>query len=372
MDLKSELAGIQTRLSTIINSAKAAGRDLTEAEIAEVETASARATELKAALERGEKSAQLISSLSGAGQVTDIHGDVTGSGSRKGYINFTPSGVKAIAQNIAKPGIKALVAGGSTAVATPLETAPIPMGGQVTGFLSLFKATQRPTGNYSYLRQTVRTNNAAVVAPGAVKPTSVFTVEEVDGSLQVFAHLSEYVDKFLLEDNDDLERFLANELTNGVIRKVEAEAIATILGTDGTQSVTGGTSLLDNIYSGVTKLGNAGYAPSLIVINSDDYEDARLLKDGDGNYIGGNPFAGVGDLQLWSTNTWRTPSIPAGTALIMDASAVEVSTDRQGIRTDVDAATGFDRNQVRFRTEGRFALDVKQPDAVVEVTYTAA
>ena len=35
------------------------------------------------------------------------------------------------------------------------------------------------------MRQTVRTNNAAVVAEGAVKPTSVYTLTRVEQSLAV-------------------------------------------------------------------------------------------------------------------------------------------------------------------------------------------
>ena len=46
----------------------------------------------------------------------------------------------------------------------------------------------------SYLRQSVRTNAAAPVAVGAVKPTSTYSLESVPVQLQVFAHLSEAVD----------------------------------------------------------------------------------------------------------------------------------------------------------------------------------
>ncbi len=60
--------------------------------------------------------------------------------------------------------------------------------------------------SHAYLRQITRTNNASVVAPGAVKPTSVLTLERVEGRLRVVASLSEAVDSYWLSDNASLGR----------------------------------------------------------------------------------------------------------------------------------------------------------------------
>ena len=57
------------------------------------------------------------------------------------------------------------------------------------------------TAEYAYLRQSVRTNNAAVVAAGAVKPTSVYTVTGIENSLVVIAPLSEGIPRYWLLDN---------------------------------------------------------------------------------------------------------------------------------------------------------------------------
>jgi uncharacterized protein (UPF0264 family) len=75
---------------------------------------------------------------------------------------------------------------------------------------------------FSYLRQTVRTNNAAVVAEGAVKPTSVYTVVKVPNSLVVVAHLSEGIPRFWLIDQVSLETFVDNEMNFGLQLAVEA------------------------------------------------------------------------------------------------------------------------------------------------------
>ena len=63
------------------------------------------------------------------------------------------------------------------------------------------------TAEYAFLRQTARTNNAAVVAEGATKPTSVYSVTRVEQSLAVVAHLSEGIPRYWLLDTTSLETF---------------------------------------------------------------------------------------------------------------------------------------------------------------------
>ena len=94
------------------------------------------------------------------------------------------------------------------------------------------------------MRQTVRTNNAAVVAEGAVKPTSVYTVNKVPNSLVVVAHLSEAIPRFWLIDQVSLETFVSNELEYGLRLAVEAKVLADVNGTSGIQTQAYATSVL--------------------------------------------------------------------------------------------------------------------------------
>jgi hypothetical protein len=73
----------------------------------------------------------------------------------------------------------------------------------------------------SYLRQTARTNSAAVVPEGATKPTSVYTFTRIEDKLDVVAHLSEGVPRYGFADNDALQHFLENELQCGLQVAVE-------------------------------------------------------------------------------------------------------------------------------------------------------
>ena len=86
-------------------------------------------------------------------------------------------------------------------------------------------AVRRQSPVYRYLRESVRTPNAAPVAPGAAKPTSTFTVLSVDDRLRVVATLSEAVDRFILEDAVALRQFLEAELIDAVRRAIETQIV---------------------------------------------------------------------------------------------------------------------------------------------------
>ena len=86
------------------------------------------------------------------------------------------------------------------------------------------------SGEFAYLRQNVRQNNAAITADYAVKPTSGYSVERVESKLEVVA-ISEGVPRYWFVDTVALQGFLANELDYGLRIAVEAKVLADINGT---------------------------------------------------------------------------------------------------------------------------------------------
>jgi len=366
-----ELKALKARLSTLVAEVKANGRDLNSDEVEEVEQATARVVLLKAAIARGEKSADLISTGSsrGGGDTIDIDGNVVGVKSKQGYL--TPASLKATAQRAAVGGVKAVVAGGSTVTPVSLDTAPIAKGQAGLGLLSLIPVRQRDSAKYSYVAQTVRTNNAAVVAAGATKPTSVYTVKSVDGELKVYAHLSEPIDKMLLRDNEDLETFISAELSNGLIRKVTADAVAAFSTASGIQTQAFSGTAADSIYAGASKITSLGHNIGFVVLPVEDYDAIRLTKDGEGRYIGGSPFEGGDRPGLWGMITLASPDLASGQALVVGDGAVGLSTDKVGIETEWNPYTYFEKNQVVARNEARFGLDVFKPEAIALVDTSA-
>jgi HK97 family phage major capsid protein len=373
MDIQKQFEEARNAAAAIIERGEKAGRALTGAELKECSDHLDRAEGFKTQLASIARAKGLVGSAL-SGDTTTANADGSFSSELKGFL--TPASVKTMVKDISGQGIKALVGAGSTTTAVPLESNPIPLGQTGLGLLSLIPTKVRDTPKYSYLRQTVRTNNAAVVAPGGTKPVSVYTVASVDGSLAVVAHLSEPTDKFVLEDNDDLERFLSSELTYGVIRKVTVDATAAFLGTAGIQTLatTAGRTVqkdIDAVYAAASLVTDAGFNPNLLIVSRTTYDAMRTSKDAEQRYLAGNPFEGGTNPGVWGMNTLISPDVANNKALVLDTSAVGLSIDRQGLRTDWDAYTGFANNTVRARTEGRFGYDVFVPAALAAITFTA-
>ncbi|HKS48207.1 MAG TPA: phage major capsid protein [Amycolatopsis sp.] len=80
-------------------------------------------------------------------------------------------------------------------------------------------------GVWAYLRQTLRDNQAAVVPPGARKPTSRYTLERKEGRSVTIAHLTEPISRQDLADAPLLESFVDFELRLGLEDALENEII---------------------------------------------------------------------------------------------------------------------------------------------------
>ncbi len=119
-------------------------------------------------------------------------------------------------------GQKALATSGSVVVGQDFEESPVALGKPANSLLSVLPSKVHSQPEFAYLRQSVRTNNAAVVVEGTVKPISVYTTVRIEDKLDVFAHLSEGVPRFWFEDNDTLEQFIADELMYGLEKAVAA------------------------------------------------------------------------------------------------------------------------------------------------------
>ena len=70
----------------------------------------------------------------------------------------------------------------------------------------------------------VRTNNAAPVADGALKPTSIYSLAEVEDRVRVIAHLSEPVPERSFADHANLQDFLQTEMEAGLYLALETRS----------------------------------------------------------------------------------------------------------------------------------------------------
>lgn len=247
---------------------------------------------------------------------------------------------------------------------------------------------------FAYLRETTRTQNAAHVSEGNLKPTSVYELERIEGYISTVAHLSEPIPRQWLSDAPMLNKYLSGAMREGLLLALEDDIIN---GSGGNGSITGmlntagilnqayDTDILITTRKAITTLELLPIYPTAWAINPTDWEDFDLLQDNvSGLYVMGAPGTVPVDRakrQLWGLPVALSLAVPAGTAILADwKTAVELY-EREQVRIDwsetftapvtVEYAevqkTGFETNQVKFRCEGRFGLAVNRPSAIVEV-----
>ncbi|MCZ0708744.1 phage major capsid protein [Microbacterium paraoxydans] len=377
MDPKSELAALQAKNNALILSVKASNRELTPAEVAAMEQDADRIIQLKAAIARGEGNAALMDSFNrGTAATEDVYPNgIGGEGAHqrsasgaKGYV--TPASLKRMAAaQAANIEAKGLVAAGSNVTPVEFDAKPqvLATPGANLGILDVLAVKTRNSAKYTYVRQTVRTNNADVVPAGSLKPTSVFTVEEVEGSLDVVAHMSEYVGTYLLKDNEALEGFLTAELRAGIFAKVAELAVAEFAAVPGAQTQAFVDSAMDSIYLAASKSAALGYNPDVVLLPRATFDAIMLAKDADGNYL----YRKAEDSRINGLH----PVVIEGAAdqaIVLDSSKVGISVDKQGVETKWDTISRFEYNELRALVEGRFAIDVFAAPAIVVVDTAGA
>jgi HK97 family phage major capsid protein len=269
---------------------------------------------------------------------------------------------------------KALSPSGAAVVSQEFTADPVALGRAPLGLLDVIPVIPHATPEISYLRQTARTNNAAVVPAGALKPTSVYSVTRIEASLQVIAHLSEGIARHWLLDNTALEQFLANELEFGLQVAVESKVLADINGTSGIQSQAYSTSVLATLRRGITKLETAGYTAGAFVLAPGDWEGVEL---------GLSSVAAIEHLSLpYDPATRRLFGVPvttsnaqaAGVGHVIASGAVALDTDTRGVDvqwSENATADSFGKNLVFARCESRYNTSVFSPLGVVTLDLTA-
>lgn len=374
-------------IKDIIDTADKLQRDLTGEEAEQVTEATEKAKDLDKQLKKAEveesvmaEGFALAKSIGGVPKP----GDDDGSARTTGFLPMTGTGVKSMAQRIAKastdPQTKALVASGSRT--TPIELREeVAEQGRVPQSILDVLATRSVGTTYSFLRQTVRTGNAAPVADGGTKPTSVYTVESVDAKLQVIAHVSEQIGHYAIEDNSNLEAFVESEMLYGLRVALEnqvlngsgtAPALRGILNTSGIQTQAFATNTLTSVRKAITKLESTGYAPAVLAISAADWEALELLSVTSGaTDVRGVPVDAI-TRKLFGVQAVISNALPADTAVLLDSSAVSIDTDGMIDTRWSDAVSDdFVKNFVRCRVEGRFGLSVFKPAGIVSVETAA-
>lgn len=321
------------------------------------------------------KAQSFMSALSGYGPT---YGGPTYGDGPKGFLRIDGGAVKAA---LAGQDIKAL---GTLVFPTQISMQPLAAGMPATSLLDIIPANTLTGGarTFNYLRQTTRTNNAAPVAPGGTKPTSVYTLTPQSGEIRPIAHLSEPINTYDLADNPSIVEFLHNELRYGLALAVtnqvlngtgvapQIEGINTVAGTQSQAFV---TDRILTARAAITKLETNGLNGEAFVLHPTDWEAIETAKATSGEFLldaSGAPIDRV-ERRLWGVRVVLDMAVPAGTGWLIAQDTLVLQTDGQ-IRIEwATAADDFTKNLIRARCEGRFGLQVNRPLGLVELDLTA-
>jgi HK97 family phage major capsid protein len=398
-ELRDELKTTLKRAQAIAAKAEEEGRDFTADEASEVDELLKAGKSLRAELEKAKASETMRTALAelgegipggdgGHGAKMDVHPRVKASGGS----DWGDTVAKAVTS---PTGYKGILASGTVAVNVPLNPEPVRMDVPVLTLRQLLPNVQNSTGRFAYIRQNTRTNNAAVVAQGAKKPTSVYQTQRVDDRVRTIAHLSEPIAKQDLDDVGMLRQFIDQEMRLGLDLALEDEILngdgtgehmTGIANVSGSQSQAFVTDVLTTTRKAVTKLERYGYmAGAAFVMTPEDWETVELLADNENRFYYGGPQSTVNPAarRLWGAPVVVTDAATTGTAYLADWRQMRLQVRQEGVLDwsenvyDPNAistgvgATDFERNMLRFRFEGRFGLEILRPSSIVEIDLTA-
>lgn len=293
-------------------------------------------------------------------------------------------GLKAFADETTRPGrfrleVKTTItndpaSGGSLGVPTRDATAMIPRRRmQVRDLLPVVSVSSNAV---EYPAQTGRTNNAATVAEGTVKPESGLAFELRTLPTQVIAHWIP-ASRQVLEDSPQLRDIIDGELRYGLAYVEEGQ----LLYGDGSGSNLDGmvpnatafaapftissATMIDTVGLAILQNALADFPADGIVMHPSDWMRIRLLKDADGKYVLGDPQAVITPA-LFGLPVVATQAIAANKFLVGNFQAAATLYDRWAARVEVSTehADFFVRNLVAILAEERIGLAVKQPLAL--------
>ncbi|MBB5684306.1 phage major capsid protein [Sphingobium boeckii] len=241
----------------------------------------------------------------------------------------------------------------------------------------LLSVVATTSGSIDYARQTTRTNNAAVVAEGATKPTSTYVWEQVNAVVRVIAHLAK-ITRQAMDDAVQLQGEVDAEMRYGLAYAEEGE----LLTGDGTGQhlsglVTNATAyaapinpagtetMIDIIRIALLQAELALYPTDGVVMNNADWAAIELTKDTAGGYIFANPQQLAGP-RLWAKPVVATPAMTIDKFLV-GGFKLQTLYDRMAPEVLIasENSDDFEKNLYTMRCEERVALAVKKPGALI-------
>ena len=273
-----------------------------------------------------------------------------------------------------------------------LSTVPVSMGMLGAPLVQAIGLTPWPADGgraVTYIRQTGRTNRAAIWRSGAAadgsdttaKPTTDLTSVAVTANAETVAHIASPIKRNDLLDFAGMQQWVESELGYGLVQALEA-AILTAAGPEpamtgllhvaGTTPVANAGDVAATIEAAAVALQLLGYGDGLqAALNPADWSGVATAKGTDGHYLYPTLPTQAAAPSIFGVGIIASPNVPAGTAVVANfRQAVQVYERENAVVEWGTINDQFSKNLISARCEGRYALTVPQPAAVAIADLT--
>ena len=244
-----------------------------------------------------------------------------------------------------------------------------------------------PTGmdTISYMEETTYTDNAVETAESTAT-TAADLIGENALTLTERTRPVEWLPVFIpvtmqqMEDVEGIEAYVDSRLSYALRARLDLQMLAgngttpNLLGTENVTGIQaqakGADTEEDAIFKAMTSIRDDGFAePSVVFLRPNKFQNIRLRKTADGQYIWGHPSQ-AGPFQIWGVTLAQTTAVTATKALLGDYANFSTLYTKRGITLAVSDSHAhyFTRGMLAIRADMRISMVHFRPKAFAEVT----
>lgn len=243
--------------------------------------------------------------------------------------------------------------------------------------LDLLPVRQINQNSDKYMEETTRTHSAAERSEGAAYAESAFVWTERTQPVEKITDSIPVTDE-QLEDESQVASTLDQRLRFGLRQRLELQCLVGdgtapnlkgILDHSTSTQAKGSDPVFDAVFKALTKVRFTGRAvPNALIFHPNDWQDIRLTRTADGQYIMGNP-ATPGPMSLFGLPVSLCDALTEHTGLTGDFANFCYIGERRGINVLVGyVGDQFKEGKRTIRADLRACFTVTRPAAFCTIT----